>query len=94
MVWLFAVAFDRTVRKHKCSALAPQYLRLNIRKKELSSLLLVSKLSDSVQVIPGDLKRVFDKNGKWFGHKTENTAQGLSFLSAHSVERTLPEQAF
>lgn len=74
-------AFDRAVREHECPALAFKYLRLNIPEKELGGLLLVSKLANTVQVIPGDLKRVFDKNWKWFGHKAETRPKAYrSFL--------------
>ena len=65
MVWLFAVAFDCAVRQHKRPPLTREHLRLNVPEKEFGGLLLVSKLAYSVQVIPGDLKRLFYKN--WSG---------------------------
>jgi hypothetical protein len=45
MVWLFAVAFDRAVWKHRFSALALEHLGLNVSQKELGGLLRVSKLA-------------------------------------------------
>lgn len=72
---LLAIGIDRPVRQHEGAGFASEDLRLNAPKQQFGGLLGVGNLAHPAEVIPGDLKRAFNKNWKWFTHTTETPRQ-------------------
>jgi hypothetical protein len=80
-----AKLIDGTVGEHQPAPLAFADHGVHGRMQYARSFCGIVDLTRPLQDIPSDLKRVFDKNGKWFTHRQKTAMEPVSSYLSHSL---------